>query len=91
MEINPRALKNACSSKSKILILNNAANPTGALYTKSELTALLQVAHEQDLLVIADEVYSGLIYDGHTYVSCGSFSQFKERIIIIQSCSKTSP
>ncbi|VEB35223.1 aspartate aminotransferase [Legionella sainthelensi] len=87
-KLTPRALKNVCSSKSKILILNNAANPTGALYTKSELTALLQVAHEQDLLVIADEVYSGLIYDGHTYVSCGSFSQFKERIIIIQSCSK---
>ncbi|KTD60399.1 aspartate aminotransferase [Legionella sainthelensi] len=87
-KLTPRALKNACSSKSKILILNNAANPTGALYTKSELAALLQVAHEQDLLVIADEVYSGLIYDGHAYVSCGSFSQFKDRIIVIQSCSK---
>ncbi|ARB91512.1 pyridoxal phosphate-dependent aminotransferase [Legionella longbeachae] len=87
-KLTPQALKNACGPKSKILILNNAANPTGVLYTKSELAALLQVAHEHDLLVIADEVYSGLIYDGHTYISCGSFSQFKDRIIIIQSCSK---
>ncbi|KTD11189.1 aspartate aminotransferase [Legionella gratiana] len=87
-KLTPKALKNACSAKSKILILNNAANPTGALYTKSELTTLLHVAHEQDLLVIADEVYSGLTYDGHTYISCGSFSQFSDRVIIIQSCSK---
>ncbi|WP_454782622.1 pyridoxal phosphate-dependent aminotransferase [Legionella sp. WA2022007384] len=87
-KLTPQSLKNACSTKSKILILNNATNPTGALYTESELTELLQIAHEQNLLVIADEVYSALTYDEHTYVSCGSFHQFQDRIIIIQSCSK---
>ncbi|QMT59095.1 pyridoxal phosphate-dependent aminotransferase [Legionella sp. PC997] len=87
-KLTPQSLKNACSSKSKILILNNATNPTGALYTESELIELLQIAHEQNLLVIADEVYSALTYDEHAYVSCGSFSQFQERVIIIQSCSK---
>lgn len=87
-KLTPHSLKKACGSKSKILILNNAANPTGALYTKSELAELLQVAHEHELLVIADEVYSGLTYDEHTYISCGSFPQFRDRVIIIQSCSK---
>ncbi|AMP88903.1 pyridoxal phosphate-dependent aminotransferase [Legionella pneumophila] len=87
-KLTPQALKKACSAKSKILILNNANNPTGALYTQSELTHLLQVAEEHNLLVISDEVYSELTYDDHHYVSCGSFPQFRERVIIIQSCSK---
>lgn len=87
-KLTPRSLRKACTAKSKILILNNAANPTGALYTQSELANLLQVAKDHDLLVIADEVYSALTYDEHTYISCGSFSEFQDRVIIIQSCSK---
>ncbi|PWY57624.1 aspartate aminotransferase [Legionella qingyii] len=87
-KLTPQSLKNACSSKSRILILNNATNPTGALYTESELAELLQIAREQNLLIIADEVYSALTYDKHAYISCGSFPQFQDRVIIIQSCSK---
>lgn len=87
-KLTPQALKNACTTKSKLLILNNATNPTGALYTESELAELLQIAHEQGLLVIADEVYSALTYNEHNYISCGSFPQFQDHVIIIQSCSK---
>jgi aspartate aminotransferase len=87
-KITPTSLKKACSIKSRILILNNACNPTGALYTKSELKALLNVAREQDLLVISDEVYSELIYDNKRFVSCGEFSEYQDRVVIIQSCSK---
>lgn len=87
-KLTPQSLKKACTPQSKVLILNNASNPTGALYTQEELLALLHVAHEQDLLVIADEVYSALTYDGQPFISCGSFLQFRDRVIIIQSCSK---
>ncbi|HHT0592408.1 TPA: pyridoxal phosphate-dependent aminotransferase [Legionella anisa] len=87
-KLTPQALKSACTPKSKLLILNNATNPTGALYTESELAELLQIAHEQGLLVIADEVYSALTYNEHNYISCGSFPQFQDHVIIIQSCSK---
>lgn len=87
-KLTPKALQKACTTKSKILILNNATNPTGALYTQSELIHLLQIAKKHNLLVISDEVYSELTYDGHHYVSCGSLPQFRERVIIIQSCSK---
>lgn len=82
------ALEKAYTSKSKILILNNACNPTGALYTETELAALLQFADDNDLLVISDEVYSGLTYDGASYISCGKFIDYQQRVIIIQSCSK---
>ncbi len=81
-------LKKACSSKSKILIINNGCNPTGTLYTKQELKEILKVAKEHNLLVVSDEVYSGLTYDNHSYISCGSFAEHKDNVIVIQSCSK---
>lgn len=82
-------LEKACTSKSKILILNNACNPTGALYTRMELAALLKTAHDHHLLVISDEVYSGLVYDESEYISCGSFPEHQSHIVVIQSCSKS--
>lgn len=87
-KLTPESLKKACTPKSKILIINNACNPTGTLYTKSELKALLDVAQELDLLVISDEVYSGLTYDHNIFTSCGEFINHQDRVIIIQSCSK---
>lgn len=87
-KLTPQSLKKACSPQSKLLILNNATNPTGTLYSEDELIELLRVAQEHDLLVIADEVYSALTYDAHTYISCGSFPQYQDRVVVIQSCSK---
>ncbi len=81
-------LKQVCTKKSKILILNNATNPTGTLYTQSELAALLLVASEQDILVISDEVYSGLVYEDNRFISCGAFKEHQDRVVVIQSCSK---
>lgn len=78
----------ACSPKTKILILNNGGNPTGVLYSKEELEDILKVAYEYNVTVISDEVYAGLCYDAHSFVSAASFHQFKENTIVIQSCSK---
>ena len=80
-------LEKAVEQNLRILILNNASNPTGALYSKQELENILRVAHEHHIFVISDEVYSGLVYDGE-FISCGSFEEHKENVIVIQSCSK---
>ncbi len=87
-KLTPDKLKKVCSSNSKVLILNNGSNPTGILYTKQELKEILDVAREYNLLVISDEVYSGLAYDNHPYISCGSFPEHQDNVIVIQSCSK---
>lgn len=87
-KISPASLKAACGKNAKILMLNNACNPTGALYSREELKALLTIASEHDLLVISDEVYSGLCFDNNRFVSCGEFAEFKEHVVLIQSCSK---
>lgn len=81
-------LNSAVTEKTRLLILNNASNPTGALYTRDEVGALLDFAKRADLTVLSDEVYSGLVYDGGTFVSCGSFREHEDRVVVVQSCSK---
>lgn len=85
---NPEDLERLYTNKTKILILNNASNPTGALYSKNELHEILKWAKSKDLFVISDEVYSGLVYDNNEYISCGKFSEYKDNLAIIQSVSK---
>lgn len=80
-------LENSITTKTKILILNNASNPTGVLYTREDLRKILDVAERHNLIVISDEVYSGLVYEG-VFVSCGSFAEYADRVFVVQSCSK---
>ncbi len=74
--------------KTKILILNNAGNPTGVLYNKNELADILAAAAKKNLTLISDEVYSGLVYDKNKFVSCSSFNKHQSRTIVLNSCSK---
>ncbi|MBI2484441.1 pyridoxal phosphate-dependent aminotransferase [Candidatus Uhrbacteria bacterium] len=81
-------LESLYTPQTKILIMNNASNPTGVLYQKNELAEILSWAQSKNLVIISDEVYSGLVYDNQRYVSCGSFPEFANQTIVIQSCSK---
>ncbi len=76
------------NNRLKVLIFNNAANPAGALYSRSEVQEILNWAAINKVVVISDEVYSGLVYDGGEYVSCGSFQEYKNNVVVVQSCSK---
>ncbi len=87
-KITASDIEKQLSKKSKVLILNNAANPTGALYSEEEIAAILNVAKAAQLMVISDEVYSGLVYPGKRFVSCSSFPEHQERVIVVESCSK---
>ncbi|MEK9177300.1 MAG: aminotransferase class I/II-fold pyridoxal phosphate-dependent enzyme, partial [Patescibacteria group bacterium] len=74
--------------KTKILIINSGTNPTGALYSRKELGAILNAAWRKGLFVISDEVYSGLAYDTR-YVSAASFPRHRADVAIIESTSKS--
>lgn len=87
-KIVPKDIIKNTGRKTKILILNNAGNPTGALYSKIDIKNILITADKLGLFVISDEVYSGLVYDNKTFVSCSSFRKFRENVTVIQSCSK---
>lgn len=87
-KISVEDLKKQITDKTRVLIFNNATNPTGTLYTQEEIKRILQVAQEKDLVVISDEVYSEIVYDQNRFVSCGAFSEHQERVVIVQSFSK---
>jgi aspartate aminotransferase len=87
-KVTPEELKKHLGSKVRVLIMNNANNPTGTLYTQEEIREILQIAKEGNWIVISDEVYSEIVYDQNTFVSCGAFPEHRERVVITQSCSK---
>jgi len=74
--------------RSRVLIFNSPNNPTGRVATRAELEAVVQVAQEHDLIVISDEIYEKLIYDGHTHTSIASLPGMQERTIIVNGFSK---
>ncbi|RTL11653.1 MAG: aminotransferase class I/II-fold pyridoxal phosphate-dependent enzyme [Neisseriaceae bacterium] len=88
-KLTPEMLKAAYTPECKILMLNNGVNPTGIIYTRSEMQALLAAANKLGLLVISDEVYSALVYTDDEYVSCGSFPEYKDNVVVVQSASKS--
>ncbi|HYE84329.1 MAG TPA: pyridoxal phosphate-dependent aminotransferase [Clostridia bacterium] len=77
------------TSKTKMLILVSPHNPTGAVVKKSDMEAIAELAKKHDFLVLADEVYEKIIYDGNENFSIGSLPGMKERTIIINAVSKT--
>lgn len=87
-KLTPEMLRAVYTRDCRILMLNNGVNPTGAIYTRAEMQKIMDTANELELLVISDEVYSSLIYTDDEYVSCGSFPEYKENVIVIQSTSK---
>ncbi len=78
----------AINSKSKAILLSNPGNPTGVVYTKKEVQMLADIAKENNLYVIADEVYREFVYDNLAYTSFGNISEIQDRVIIIDSVSK---
>jgi len=88
-KITAQQLKNAITPKTKMLVLTTPSNPTGAVYSKEELTALAEVLKGTDILVASDEMYEKLTYEGE-FTSTASISEdmFK-RTITINGLSKS--
>ncbi|MEN8147156.1 MAG: pyridoxal phosphate-dependent aminotransferase [Campylobacterota bacterium] len=88
-KITPEQLKAAITPKTKMLILTTPSNPTGAVYSKEELTALGKVLEGTDILVASDEMYEKLVYEGEfTSAAAVSDDMFK-RTITINGLSKS--
>ena len=74
-KITPEQLAAACTEKTKIFVLNSPSNPTGMIYTRSEIEALAKVIVEKDIYVISDEIYENLVYSGDEVVSIASLNE----------------
>jgi aspartate aminotransferase len=67
--------ENAMTPRTKMLILNSPGNPTGAVYTREEMQAIVDVAAEEDIYILSDEIYEKLVYDDAQHVSIASLSK----------------
>ena len=81
-------LVDAISEQTRLLIINSPQNPTGGLLKKEELEAIAELANKHDFYVLADEIYSHILYEGnHESIIC--FPGMKERTILLDGFSKT--
>jgi aspartate aminotransferase len=89
-KMTPEQLREAITPKTRMVIINSPSNPTGAIYTRTELEALTEVAVEAGIYIMSDEIYEYLLYDGVEHVSPASFSkEAADSVITVSGFSKT--
>ncbi|MGM0445962.1 MAG: pyridoxal phosphate-dependent aminotransferase [Bacillota bacterium] len=88
-KINIDKLKNMIKENTKALILNSPSNPTGSIYTKEELEEIAEVAVDNEIIVVSDEIYEKIVYDGKEHVSIASLNdEIKKLTVVINGVSK---
>lgn len=88
--MTPKQFAEAITPRTKAIFLNNPCNPTGAAYTKEELEEIVKIAVAENIVIIADEIYEKLVYDGFRFSSIASISaKAKELTVLINGVSKS--
>jgi aspartate aminotransferase len=88
-KVTPAQLRAAITPQTRLFILNSPSNPTGSLYTREEIKALGDICVEKGVLIMSDEIYEKLVYDGATHTSVASFSQeHYDHTIIVHGLAK---
>ena len=87
--LNVEQLRGAITPRARAIIINSPSNPSGKVFSRSELEALAEVAIEFDLFVFTDEMYEYFIYDGAQHISIATLPGMAERTITISGFSKT--
>ncbi len=88
-QLDLKEIREKITDKTKALLIVTPNNPTGGVLSEETLKGLAQIAIEKDILVIADEVYERLIYDGETHISIASLPGMQERTFTMNGFSKT--
>jgi N-succinyldiaminopimelate aminotransferase len=85
---DPAELRAAITPRTKLLLLNSPHNPTGKVFSREELTLVAETAQEHDLIVVTDEVYEHLVYDGE-HIPLATLPGMRDRTVTISSGGKT--
>lgn len=75
--------------RAKILVLCNPQNPTGHVFTRDELTRIVEIANRHNLLIVSDEIHADLVYDGRRHIPIASIDGAAERTVTVTSASKS--
>jgi aspartate aminotransferase len=88
-KLTPSQLEVSLTDKTKVLILCSPSNPTGSIYSRNELAALAEVISGKDIIVLSDEIYEKLVYDGDKAISIAAISPaMKKQTIVVNGLSK---
>lgn len=87
-KLTPELLEQAITPRTKVVIIPYPNNPTGAVMNREELAAIVEVLKDKDLIVISDEIYAELTYEGR-HVSIASFPELTDKTIVINGFSKS--
>lgn len=88
-KLTPELFREYTSPLTRMVVLNSPGNPTGTVYTENELAALVEVALDDDILILSDEIYEKLIYDGTPHISPSAFSgEVYNSTILVNGFSK---
>jgi aspartate aminotransferase len=89
-KVTPEQIEEVLNPSSRMIILNSPSNPTGCLYSRQEMEAIVELACKHDLLIMSDEIYEYLLYDKAEHFSPASFSpEAADRVITVSGFSKT--
>ncbi|MDM5333361.1 pyridoxal phosphate-dependent aminotransferase [Ureibacillus composti] len=89
-KITAEQLRNAVTDKTKAVIINSPSNPSGMVYTREELAEIAEVAVEKDLVIVSDEIYEKLLYNGLEHFSIAQLSEeVKKRTIVVNGVAKS--
>jgi aspartate aminotransferase len=83
-------VREACTARTRAIVLNNPCNPTGAVYSRAQIEALAQACVEKDILVVSDDIYRQLVYGDASYHSIAAIGpEIAKRTILVDGASKT--
>ena len=89
-KLTPEAFQEAITTRTKAVVINSPSNPTGSAYTREELAKLAEIALRGNILIISDEIYEKIVYDGFQQVSVAALADdIKKMTIILNGVSKT--
>jgi aminotransferase len=83
------AMRAAVTPKTRAMIVNTPANPSGKVFSREELEAVAELAREHDLFVFTDEIYEYFVYDGKKHICLATLERMRERTIVMSGFSKT--
>ncbi len=87
--VNWNQVKDAINGKTRMIIVNTPHNPTGAIWSHQDWLNLIELIRDKNIVVLSDEVYEHLIYDGQKHYSALSFPELRDRSIVVGSFGKT--
>ena len=87
--LDPDELASLVTDRTRLIVINSPANPTGGVLTRGDLERIAEIALRHDLAVLSDEIYSRILYDGEEHTSIAALPGMVERTIVLDGFSKT--